>query len=330
MTSTCNLDSRLIAIMNRPFIHSVSQRILRQGDALDCDLIVSTLGFESRSSFVARYIAISTAKRHAFSFEDRRVLSFEANRRALETSGFSIHDDDRDMASTIRHEIESKAAGKRARVAIDVSSTTRARLATVVEQLVELAVGGFSLDLLFLYCPAVFVEPQPALSEISTCGPVSPSFAGWTDKPDKPTSAIIGLGYEQDRAIGFVEYLEPATVWYLLPVGSDERYSTELWKANRSLLSDTGTDHQMVYRVYRPADTFHLLSSLCRGLLATSRPTICPFGPKLFTLISLLVATLYSPEIAVWRVSAEQAEPPMDQTANGDVVVLSVSLESSQ
>ena len=83
-------------------------------------------------------------------------------------------------------------------------------------------------------------------------------------------------------------------------------------------------DRQWGYALYRPYECFHMLESLAYGLLRTRRPVILPFGPKLFMLNSLLVASVH-PEVAVWRFSPGDFEVPVNRIPNGRVAALRAS-----
>ena len=62
-----------------------------------------------------------------------------------------------------------------------------------------------TVDISFLYALGKFSPPPSAQSLNAHVGPVLPAFAGWSMEPDTPPVAIIGLGYEEDRALGAVE-----------------------------------------------------------------------------------------------------------------------------
>jgi len=82
----------------------------------------------------------------------------------------------------------------------------------------------------------------------------------------------------------------------------------------------------MNYRVQDPFDCFAKVESLVYGLSQTRNPVLLPFGPKLFSLTSLLVALLY-PGLPVWRVSAERHEQPANRKASGLVYGLEVAFK---
>ena len=58
------------------------------------------------------------------------------------------------------------------------------------------------------------------------------------------------------------------------------------------------------------------------GIMQKRRPIIIPFGPKIFALVSMLVAYMHHPSVAVWRVSSGRGLHPEDKTSSGVVVGL--------
>ena len=119
----------------------------------------------------------------------------------------------------------------------------------------------------------------------------------------RPPVLVLGLGYENDKAIGAVEYIEPAAIWAFEPTGHDERYSKAIRQANKTLWDVLPQEKRLLYSVYHPFDCFVSLESLTYGLVRESRPILVPFGPKLFAVCCLLVSFAH-PMVSVWRVSS--------------------------
>src|SRR5947207_11718086 len=91
---------------------------------------------------------------------------------------------------------------------------------------------GLGVD--FLYSLASFSEPPKSQPVNTHVGPISPPFAGWWTEPDRPTAAVVGLGYEEDKALGAVEHLQPGEVWVFTPQSVVAAYSPALDFANRT------------------------------------------------------------------------------------------------
>jgi hypothetical protein len=154
-------------------------------------------------------------------------------------------------------------------------------------------------------------------------GPVAHYFAGWTTRPDLPLAAVLGLGYEEDKALGAFEHVQASARWLVRPISIDHRFDTAVTNANRRLLEGTPAGRVLGYCVSDPLGCFGIVESLVFGLTRDYNIIVLPFGPKPFALCSLLVACIH-PSVAVWRVSAGGFEDPKDQKASGNVYGLQV------
>jgi hypothetical protein len=65
------------------------------------------------------------------------------------------------------------------------------------------------------------------------------------------------------------------------------------------------------------------MNSLVDTLKPHFNTILIPFGPKLFALMSLLVATLHD-DVGVWRVSSGTLEAPVSRKPSGHIISVSV------
>jgi hypothetical protein len=174
----------------------------------------------------------------------------------------------------------------------------------------------------FLYAVAAF-SPPPAVTEANThVGPVLPSMSGWWAEPERPIAALVGLGYEENKALGAVEHIQVSSIFTFTPRSPIEAYSPAVDEANRTLLQQVPRENRFVYDVDRPMDTFVELESFTFGVTRAHNLVVLPFGPKIFALCAMLIGIIH-PEVAVWRVSGK--EEKVDRTAAGEVYGLGVN-----
>ena len=153
-------------------------------------------------------------------------------------------------------------------------------------------------------------------------GPVSRAYAGWQPDVDSRTTAIVGLGGERGVALGMIEHLEVTDAWVFQPIGTDGRFDIGATEANRELIERIGQSRVVPYEVMYPFDCFCSLEPLVFGAMATERVVLVPLGPKIFSVVALLVAELYWPNVPVWRASSDQDGAPLDREADGSLVWL--------
>lgn len=287
------------------------------------DLVISACGFESRSRAFAERFAFAGARRLAFAFDRQQVLSFDQNAKTFSDKGYSlIQLPDRDLLPELLSQLErlQQAMSGETSVFVDISSQTRGRIASVVE---AVAVAGERAPVrtFFGYSPARFTPPPSNQAPVVNIGPVSPFFAGWAKDPDLPVSMILGLGYEPDRAMGAMEYLEPANVWAFMPRSTERQFDASLREANAQLIDQIGPARVVTYQVEDPNATLALLSSIVSHLSQTSSVLMLPSGPKILALQSLLLA-YEDTDRSVWRVSAGVNDMPVDREPTGRSVIV--------
>lgn len=290
------------------------------------DLFIGTLGYESRSSHLARKQLVNARRKVALAFPNEDYVSYLANRTFLNASGYDIVDNRRPTIAHLLQEMVEKH-GTRSEVSvsvlIDISSMSRPMLADIIRLIAQLD-APHGVNATFVYLPAAYVKGNAEHAPVAVSQPVTPEFAGWTSTPELPITAVVGLGYEPDLALGALEFLEPTAAWAFIPTGEDRRYDDAVKEANRSLEVMLSDDRSMSYSVEEPARVHAVLETLVYGLVQRSRPILIPFGPKIFSLCCLLIAQNYAPSVTVWRVSGETLARPGDRQASGKIVTMKV------
>jgi hypothetical protein len=266
---------------------------------------IATVGYERRARHIAETLGVIANEKLACAFPDRKIHHYNDNLRWFHQSGYLIEEvlDEafRTWCENTFKRLRSNKLSKQY-ICIDVSSLNRFRIAVLIDTIRKLDWDS-SIQVDFLYSLAEYSPPNKGTTLNRFAGPVLPSFAGWTTEPDRPPIAVVGLGYEQDQALGAVEHIQAASVWAFLPESPIAKYADAVNRANQILLEAIPPARQLTYQVHQPFNCFVLLESLTHRILSNSSPIIFPFGPKVFTVCSLLVGCLY-PSVAVWRVSA--------------------------
>jgi hypothetical protein len=304
----------------------------------DYDAVVTTLGYEKRARHVAERFAPRSGQKYALGFKEQQVLSYSENREWYKAAGYVVEDltdaefIDRFKEICARLDSTARAISRKGdsccvTMLLDISSLTRSRLAAVIDHLwSQTRCCAFSVD--FYYTLAQYDPPPQEVLLNSHVGPVTPAFAGWTNDPDRGVAAVVGLGYEEDKALGAVEHVQAVEIWTYIPCSPISQYSTALAKANRTLLEAVSKDHQLSYTVSNPLNLYTELESLIYRLCQHRNVILFPFGPKIFALCSILAACSH-PQAAVWRVSAEGLEDATDRLPSDFVFGLAVSFPPS-
>jgi hypothetical protein len=303
--------------MRRP--NFASDLSLNDVVSTDYDLALVSLGFESRSSHLAKHLQGKLGRKVALGFSKHHALAYEDNLRSLEQLGYELPKI-KDVETSIwlknlLNDTANTCHPRAPHICVDISSLTRLRMAQIVEAIVQGygTADASPIDVDFVYTVAEFSEPLKQ-SECSTvCGPVSPFLAGWPTDPEQPVAAIIGLGYELEKAVGALEYLEPTSRILVRPISKDSRFDDEVGVANASLLGERSAAEVFSYPIDKPTQCLELLDALTNRLSDEFRTIAMPFGPKIFALCCMLLACRYYPQLGVWRVSSDDPAQVRDQ-----------------
>ncbi|MFJ4017215.1 hypothetical protein [Microbacterium sp. NPDC090014] len=296
-------------------------RVRSSSPAESFDLFVAALGYEERSLHVAKGLSERAVRKVAFSFESRGQFSFDRNENFMKSNGFDIFHLDQ-MFNENFDTLLSSLVDRPQRVAIDISSFTKFHLAQIVDCLRSHTSNSFSVD--FFYAPASSAGWETHGNPIQVAEPIHPAFASWSDDPLWPLTAIIGLGVEENLALGVAEHLDVSAVYAFSPQGEDPEFVRLGADANRAFFLTDYVVRNASYDLLAPFDLFTRLESLVYGLRPEARVAIIPLGPKLFALCALLTSLVTDRATTVWRFSGGAGPARSDVRAAGPVVSLRV------
>jgi hypothetical protein len=315
--------------MTNELLFSVKDISDDQLSSINFDIGIFGLGFESRCIFRHTILNKNCRNSIAIGFDYGQCTTYEKNNAYYQASMTKVEIvSDNQYVHCLKEEFKILNDVQELKILFDITSFNRYRIAAFIELIQDSFKNKIKLDIYFTYSFSKYTPYVPNEKPITFSNYVSEKFSGWPSVPDRPLSLILGLGYESDRATGVFEFLEPTNVWALLPVGGEGGFDADVIKAN-VLLWDQVKEHTVEYSVNSPQQLFLSLDSVCSGCLRTDRVIILPQGPKLFTLCSLLVALLRTPEVGIWRISHQRDEVVVDRVPSGRTANLMVSIRSS-
>lgn len=293
------------------------------------DLVIGAIGYERRARHAMMELAPTSPMKYALQFEDRQEHDFKRNIAAFAKAGFQNIPADKE---TLRELIIGSPSNPshESSVWVDISSLTRPLIATICYELFARAVASRSkIHTSFIYSHAKFSPPPPDSGPIVHKGAVIPEFAGWSDDPSTPCSAIFGIGYEVGLALGALEDLEPSEAWAFRPAGHARDFDREIDSNNADFLSEISPQNIINYGIESPLELVASLESLIYGRLQTQRVVVIPFGLKLFALAAFLVALQHLPRVTVWRVSGGNLVTPVNRIPSGKMSYLDVIFDGT-
>lgn len=293
------------------------------------DLLVATLGYESRAINVAQMLEARTERIVAIDYAVHHVHSYASNLAYFEGHEILREPDSAlrkrllGCVQDVREALDARDEARAPRVAVDISCMDRDRLAKVV---LALTVDqDQELEVHFFYSFARFDQNLVGSEGTVLVNRPIEEMEGWPSDPDAGLVCVMSLGFESRLATAAVETLEPSHVIALLPLGDDDRYDEVVKQRNVELLSGaTESVHVSSYRVDDPLRTILDLNASVEALTRRARVVIVPIGPKTFALAAILVGVAHPTNTTVWRMSADDGRTPEDRVASGTIVGLRV------
>ncbi len=184
-------------------------------------------------------------------------------------------------------------------IAIDYSCMTKSWYYSIILYLAKKKLPLNRVTCYFIYTPSSYsdpIDPKPNKD-------IAPLPGKYIVPTDKPKALIVCLGYEQNKAEGIIDHLDPKVsyLFYTKPA-SDPQFVEVLEKNNQNILKEKSFN----VITYPFDDLLFLerqLSALYFKLKDNYSIIIAPIGPKPFTFTAMLMSIKY-PEIDIWRVGS--------------------------
>lgn len=184
-------------------------------------------------------------------------------------------------------------------IVIDYSCMTKPWYYSVILYLKNKENRFKKINSYFCYTPSIFIEPKKPKPNRS----IAPLPGKYVVPTDKPKALIVCLGYEQNKAEGIIEHLDPKKyyLFYTKPA-SDKKFVNTIESNNQNILQEKGNN----IITYPFDDLINLEKELTRlyfYLKDEYSIIIAPLGPKPFSFISMMLSVKYS-DIDIWRVGS--------------------------
>lgn len=182
---------------------------------------------------------------------------------------------------------------------VDYSCMTKFWYYSIILFLSNRTLKQKNIRVLFSYTPSKYSKPLIPKPNSD----IAPLPGKYVVPTDKPKALIVCLGYEQNKAEGIIEHLDPkfCHVFYTKP-SLDPLFSEKVEKNNVSIIEER-KNHITTYAFDDLLGLERSLNALYQTLKTDYSIIIAPLGPKPFALVSMVMAAKY-PEIDIWRVGS--------------------------
>lgn len=287
---------------------------------LKLDLLIVASGYEKRAIFIPN-MNLNAEKKVVIGFDENKKNSTRRSNDKYYKSYkydyiYTSGSEDSCILTYLNKFIE-QTSKINLEIAIDYSSMTRIWYGTIID-FFNNYVGNIKVSIYFLYSKATFSSPPKIENQNYFFEPIK-GFSNLSI-PNKPTALILGLGYEKRRAFSLKEYFDADEVYvFLTDENNTPEFHNEVCSRNQELISKLSNGYIFKYPIDNMLYTRKLLYELCKRLLMDFRIVIAPFGPKPFTLISMLTASVL-PDIDVWRISGNKGFDKANREPDGEVL----------
>ncbi len=211
------------------------------------------------------------------------------------------------------------------KIIIDYSCMTKSWYYVIMLYLANKEVPLKKISCFFSYTPSKFSEPllPKANSDISP-------LPGKISIPNnRPKALIVGLGYEENKAQGIIDQIDPAKVFLLYSKPTlDEKFTNAIETNNENVINSF-KETTYTYDFSSLIDIENKLKAIYYKYNKEYSIIISPIGPKPFTFISMILSILYN-DIEIWRIgSGEDINPyPRDPFEDGKFIISEVHYEN--
>lgn len=277
------------------------------------DCVITCCGYESRAGFLCRE-GIQGRRCIAIDYMETGRGSVDRNREIYLDKKWELVEKHK-----VNELLEERVKKEHARdFCIDISSMPRELMGSIVAFFSEHYSNSISVDFVYLIAP--FSQSKKAANAQGSVSlyKLSDYYEGALRDPSTPVGLMIGLGLEEKRARGIIEYFEPKTTLLYMGINGDPNFEIEEKEIHDQLIKQYGS---LDYNIRSLQETFDLLFSSYESLKYDNRLILAPSGPKIFTLACLLLAsTRETTRPAVWRVGGKPGGAGVDVEATGDII----------
>lgn len=188
---------------------------------------------------------------------------------------------------------------------IDYSCMTKSWYYTIILYLSNKNLNQKQITAYFNYTPSIFSEPLEPKQNTD----ISPLPGKFIISNNKPKALIVGLGYEENKAQGIIDQLDPAiTYLFYTDPALDKKFVDAVKENNENILIEFEPN-----TIKYPSDNLIFLerelTKLYYNLKDNYNIIIAPLGPKPFSYVAMMMSIVFS-DIEIWRVgSGEDVNP---------------------
>lgn len=216
--------------------------------------------------------------------------------------------DQNDIINLLDRELQV-SNGENYKIFVDYSCMTKTWYYAIILYLKNRNLSQKMITAFFGYTPSTFSSPLAPRPNIEI-GPVP----GKINIPNtKPKALIVGLGYEENKAQGIIDQLDPAITYLFYTDPSLDKNFVEAIEKNNTIILNEFKDNTVKYPFNDLLFLERELTSLYFTLVDDYNFIIAPFGPKPFAFVAMVLSAIHN-DIEIWRTSIGEDTNPYPRT----------------
>jgi hypothetical protein len=294
-------------------------------DDFEADVFITTLGFESRCTSTARLIEHKSCPKIALSRTDHiKDFSFHKNRDYYLEQGYEIIRVDTKVPDfrTILQNIPKEKIN----ILLDCTSMSQRWYHALFSWLSESLNDYATATLRFVYSMAGYTDSGPA-RKIKKIREIHSRDVRSNAKEKK--ALILGLGHEEKISETIYKMVNPDLLYlYYADPPVDKQFVEKVFVNNHALIDQTPIRNLIAYPIRNGQTIYQSLTNTILPLRDDYSILLIPQGPKIFSVVSMLVYLGY-PDIHL-SYPVFKKPPAVDRQPSGEAVVLDILFEGEE
>jgi len=288
----------------------------------EADIFITTLGYESRCTTVAKLLESSSCRKIALSRTDHsKDFSFSENKSYYLDHQFEVISVESRIPDF--ETILQSVSKENLNILIDCTSMSPRWYFECFRWFYDCQESYAFVKLRFVYTMACY-EEVTNLRKVTRIREFIKSEK--RNHQHKKTALILGLGHEENVSETIFKLAKPDVLYLFYadpPV--DKRFVDKLFVNNHGLINETSIRNLIAYPVRNGQTIYQSLIDTILPLRTDHYITLIPQGPKIFSVAAMLVHFGY-PDTAI-SYPVFKKPPAIDRKPCGDPVVLDILFE---
>lgn len=292
----------------------------------EADIFITTLGFESRCTNIARQLENLNCRKIALARSDHiKEFSFRENKAYYTKQHFEII-----PVRTLKPDVGSIMegfSGDSVNIIFDCTSMSPRWYYEFFRWYGEEQDDHSSVTIRIVYTMASYIDHRPTrkVKKVEEFLNVETNL----QKKKKKKALIMGLGHEKNICENIYKIVKPDLLYLFYtdpPV--DKQFVKDIFINNHTLIDATPIRNLIAYPVRNGQSIYQSLIDTVLPLRNDYSVTLIPQGPKIFSVVAMLLHLGYPDTIISYPVFSKP--PTTDKYASGDPVILDVLFEGEE